>query len=427
MDYKTEISKFIDAKKNNMVILLQKLASIPSVLGETSENMPFGKEINDVLELALSEAEALGLKSCCFENKADIVYLNNKETKLAILNHLDVVPASPEGWTNPPFEPTINGNMIYGRGVSDNKGPAVAAIYAMYAIKKLGIPLKNNAMLYLGGCEENRCADLQYYLENNTLPEYVFTADACFPVGNAERGRIVITCNTDFHSDKIISVKSGKGVNIIPDYALAQLKYRTIETFGTSTHSAHPSEGENALTSLLAKLSDTDENIKKLSDYFPHNVFDGSGLGLDGGLDISITQLKIENGKMFFTADGRVNLGVSAETLAEKIKQTISYPVQMLVKEPHYVDENADIVKKLNKVYVEYTPHKGGIYTLDAMTYAHSVDGAVIFGGVLPGDGCANAHGINECYNLNTLVESAKIFAGAILEICEIEEENKNE
>ncbi len=77
MDYKVEISKFIDTQKNNMVELLQKLASVPSVLGEASENMPFGKDINDVLDLALSDAEALGLKACCFENRADIVNIND--------------------------------------------------------------------------------------------------------------------------------------------------------------------------------------------------------------------------------------------------------------------------------------------------------------------------------------------------------------
>ncbi len=448
MDYKTEISKFLDAQKNNMVMLLQKLASIPSVLGDASENMPFGKDINDVLELTLSEAEALGLKAYCFENRADIVKINDKEPKLTILSHLDVVPATPEGWNNPPFKPTVAGDMIYGRGVSDNKGPSVAALYALYAIKSLGIELKNDAMLYLGGCEESGCRDLTYYLKNNTLSEYVFTPDACFPVGNAERGRIVLTSNTEFKSDKIVSIEAGKGVNIIPDFAQARLKnvaLYDVETLasqidvssytvskeqgeivltmhGESTHAAHPSWGLNALTALIDVLGRLDENIKPLANHFPHKVFGGEGLGLDGGLDISITQLKIENGKMFLTADGRVDLGVSSEKLATKIKKNISYPIELLVKEPHYVDENADIVKKLNKVYEEYTPHKGGIYTLDAMTYAHSVDGAVIFGGVLPGDGCANAHGVDECYNLDTLVESAKIFAGAILEICEVEE-----
>ncbi len=427
MDYKTQISDFIDGKRDEMVDLLQRLASIPSVLGEERENMPYGENTDKALKLAEKEAEKLGLDVNCFENRADLINLNGEKTRLAILCHLDVVPASDEGWTNPPFEPTITGNMIYGRGVSDNKGPAAAALYAMYAIRELGIPLKSNAMLYLGGCEENRCADLKYYLGKNTMPEYAFTPDGAFPVGNAERGRIVVTCNTEFNSDKIISVNAGKGVNIIPDYAVAELKSGTVETFGKSTHSAHPRAGDNALTALLEKLAELDENIKILSDYFPHNVFDGSGLGLEGGLDISLTQLKIKDGKMFFTADGRVDLGVSSKELSAVIEKNIVYPVEMLVKEPHLTDPESDIVKKLNKVYEECTPHKGGTYTLDAMTYAHDIENAVIFGGVLPGDGCCNAHGINECYNLDTLVDSSKIFAAAIIEICGIKGADCNE
>ncbi len=422
MNYKNQISDFIDNHKEDMIALLKKFAKIPSVLDESQRETSFGKDIDNILKLAVSESKNLGLIANCYEDKADIVRLNNKEKKLAILCHLDVVPATPEGWTNPPFEPTVLGNMIYGRGVSDNKGPSVAALYALYAIKSLGIGLKNDVMLYLGGCEENGCRDLPYYLKNNTLPEYVFTPDACYPVGNAERGRIVLKCNTEFNSDKIISVKAGKGVNIIPDYAVAELIDGRIECVGKSTHAAHPKDGDNAITALLAKLADVDENIKPLSVHFPHKVFNGSGLGLNGGLDISITQLHIENRKMFFTVDGRVDLGVSSKDLAKIIKENIKYPVEMIVKEPHYTDENSDIVKKLNKVYEKYTGQKGGTYTLDAMTYAHEIENAVIFGGVFPGDGSANAHGVNECYNLDTFLQSAKLFAGVILEICGVEE-----
>ncbi len=422
MNYKEQISVYIDDHKSEMVAFLQKLAKIPSVLSEAEENMPYGKAVNDVLYLSLDKAKALGLSVESWKNKATMISINRKETNLAILAHLDVVPADPNGWLTPPFEPTIVDNMIYGRGVSDNKGPAVAALYALYAIKSLGIDLKYNVMLYLGGCEENGQDDLKDYLNTHKMPPYCFTPDGCFPVGNAERGRIVITCNTDFTSEQIIAVRAGKGVNIIPDYAVAELSDGKIEAHGKSTHAAHPKNGDNALTALLEKLSEVDQTIKKLSKNFPHGVFDGSGLGLRGGLDISLTQLKIKNGKLFFTADGRVNLGVSAETLAETIQKNISFPIQMRVNEPHFVPDDSDIVKKLNKVYEEYTPHTGGTYTLDAMTYAHHVDGAVIFGGVLPRDGCANAHSADECYNLNTLTESAKIFAGAILEICEAED-----
>ncbi len=444
MNFREEISRFIDAKKGEMTEMLLRFASIPSVKCKEEENRPYGKAVDDVLKLAQNEAEGLGLITKCYERRAILAELSEKESKLAILCHLDVVPAASDVWSTPPFEPVINGNMMFGRGVSDNKAPAVASLYALHAIKSLGIPLRHNVMLYLGGCEENGSADLTYFLEKNTLPQYVFTPDGCFPVGNAERGRIVVTCETDFTSDKIISVCAGKSINAVPDIAEAEIleadinKLREaasrvenvkfdilscgeavkITAHGKSTHAAHPAQGVNALTALLSVISEYKAELEQLSSLFPHGVFNGTGLGLNGGLDISLTQLKISEGRMFFTSDGRVDLDVCAKALAETIEKNIPFSVQMRVHEPHFVPSDADIVQRLNKVYEEYSPHKGGTYTLDAMTYAHHVDGAVIFGGVIPGDGAANAHGINECTNLDTMAEAAKIFAGAIIEFC---------
>ena len=62
--------------------------------------------------------------------------------QLDILAHLDVVPAG-EGWqVTEAFEPVVKDGNLYGRGTADDKGPAVAALYAMRAVKELGIPLK---------------------------------------------------------------------------------------------------------------------------------------------------------------------------------------------------------------------------------------------------------------------------------------------
>ncbi len=425
------ISDFLEQHRQDMTELLCRLAAIPSVQEAAEPGKPYGKGVDDVLTLALAEAKQLGLHTDHFERRAGLVDLQTGPSKLAILCHLDVVPADPVGWTSPPFAPRLQGNRVYGRGVSDNKGPAVAALYALHAVKALGIPLKYNPRLYLGGCEENGCDDLTRYLDSHTLPEFVFTPDACFPVGNAERGRIVVTGEIPWDSSKL-TVRGGKGVNIIPDYAEArvpadfrpeaapadvrwELDGTTLRVWGKSTHAAHPRQGINALTALVQMLSPL---LPRLAKNFPHGVFDGSGLGLNGGLDISLTQLRLENGMLFFTADGRVDLDRCAAELADIIEKNLFCPAAFRVKEPHFVDPHAEIVTRLNKVYEEITGRPGGTYTLDAMTYAHEVDNAVIFGGVLPGDGCGGAHAVDECYDLDTLVESAKLFAAAILEFC---------
>ncbi len=439
-----EIAGFIDSHRDEMAAFLADLVRIPSVLSSGTEAMPYGERIDEALRLTAAKAAEMGLCVASFENRANLISLGGGEASLAILCHVDVVPADAQGWDTPPFDPTVKDGFLYGRGAADNKGPLVAALYALYALKSLGAALPHDALLYLGGCEENGCEDIGHYLKKHTLPPYVFTPDACFCVGNAERGRIVVRCRTQAASGRLLSLHSGKGVNIVPDHAQAKLAgvdaaalqaalagipdvtftvrqlgdVTELPAHGRSTHAAHPQRGVNALTGLLAALSGFDSLAGQLSRYFPHGVFDGSGLGLSGGLDISLTGLQLENGELSFTADGRVNLGADAHALAETLRRTVAFPVQLDVKPPHFVSPDARVVTGLKKVYEAHTGQAGDIYTLDAMTYAHEADGAVIFGGVLRGDGSGGAHGANERYSLSTLAEAAKLFAGAILEFC---------
>ena len=60
------------------------------------------------------------------------------EEYVCVMNHLDVVAAG-EGWTRPPFGGVLEGNLLYGRGATDNKGPAVAALYCLCALRDLGL------------------------------------------------------------------------------------------------------------------------------------------------------------------------------------------------------------------------------------------------------------------------------------------------
>ncbi len=444
MNTSQRIDEFIDAHRQDMVALLSRLSEIPSVLDKAEEGMPFGRGIDCVLRLAAKEARALGLQVRDYEGMAELVTLNGKEPALAILSHVDVVPADAEGWSTPPFTPTVRGDFIYGRGVSDNKGPCVAALYALHAVKSLGIPLTSDVLLYLGGCEENGQRDLKRYLQENRLPPYVFTPDGCFPVHNAERGRILITCHTDFDSPFIVSASAGAVINAIPDEAEATLRHVPQEQLraladkvgvpytltmqeqlihvvfhGKSTHAAHPHQGVNALTALLTVLGQLESKLAPLAACYPHGAFKGEGLGLRGGIDISLTQLRVGEGRLFFGSDGRTDLQSSAQEMASTIRRTLPYPIDITATDAHRVDANADVVKRLNSVYEAHTGKPGGAYTLDAMTYAHHTENGVIFGGVIWGDGSGGAHSKNERYSLNSLCESAKIFAKVIVNICE--------
>ncbi|MBI2892339.1 MAG: M20/M25/M40 family metallo-hydrolase [Deltaproteobacteria bacterium] len=62
---------------------------------------------------------------------------------VTIYNHLDVQPADreAEGWQRDPWKLAIEGDRYYGRGATDDKGPAVSALWAARIARELAIPL----------------------------------------------------------------------------------------------------------------------------------------------------------------------------------------------------------------------------------------------------------------------------------------------
>ena len=75
------------------------------------------------------------------------------EEIIGVLCHLDVVPTG-DGWTYPPFEPTIVDGKIYARGSMDDKGACISSLYALKAIKESGIKLNKKIRLIFGTDEE---------------------------------------------------------------------------------------------------------------------------------------------------------------------------------------------------------------------------------------------------------------------------------
>ncbi|MFR4578452.1 MAG: M20/M25/M40 family metallo-hydrolase [Clostridium fessum] len=88
-----------------------------------------------------------------------------------------------------PFEPIVKDGKLYGRGTADDKGPAVAALYAMRAVKELGIPVTKNVRLILGTDEECGSSDIEHYYKVEKEAPMTFSPDASFPVINIEKGR----------------------------------------------------------------------------------------------------------------------------------------------------------------------------------------------------------------------------------------------
>ena len=151
--YTEQICKYIDANRENILNDIAALVNIPSTKGVPEEKMPFGKYPAEALNKALEMCRESGFAVKNISNAIGYADMNDLPLELGIFAHMDVVPAG-DGWESNPFEMIYKDGCIYGRGVSDDKGPAVAALYAMKAVKDVGIPLKKNVRLILGSDEE---------------------------------------------------------------------------------------------------------------------------------------------------------------------------------------------------------------------------------------------------------------------------------
>ena len=78
---------------------------------------------------------------------------NGSKKAIALVHHMDVVPASPASWSVDPFSGVIKDGYIWGRGALDMKGSGIAQLMALIAIKRSGVPLTRD-IVYIGNADE---------------------------------------------------------------------------------------------------------------------------------------------------------------------------------------------------------------------------------------------------------------------------------
>lgn len=465
MKYSRQISEYIRESKDEMIKTLDELIKIPSVKGKSENNAPFGKYPALVLEKTLEICESFGFKTENIDNYAGHADFSDKETELAVLCHLDVVPAGND-WTYNPFKLTADDEkgLLFGRGTIDDKGPAVAVMYAMKAIKDLEIPMKKNIRFIMGTDEENGSSDMEYYMKKCKMPSKVFTPDGSYPVINIEKGMIRLELSEKFNKDensKIISLKGGKAINAVSGLAYAELTGISEETIsdkinslnttisfdiqkrddiikitakGTDAHASTPEKGDNAITGLLELISSLEsdnseiyEYIKILSEFYPYNETDGTSCGIkandekSGSLTSVLSVIDLDKNGFTVKNDIRFPVSFNSRQFIDKMQDNMDkYGINLdvlLKDEPHYTDENNEFVKSLLNVYEDITGLKGECIAIGGGTYVHNIQGGVAFGAEFDGEN-NNMHGADEHIKTDSFLLNAEIIANAIVEIC---------
>jgi succinyl-diaminopimelate desuccinylase len=449
--------------KERILEALDGLMSIPSVKDEPQVNMPYGRGVFDALLYMMNLAEKLDFDGVNLFSHLGYVEYGEGEEQFAILTHLDVVPAG-DNWTVEPFGCTIKDGRIYGRGAVDNKGPAIAALYALYAIKENCKSLNKKVRLIFGCDEESGWADMKFYREKEPAePMFAISPDADFPIINAEKGLLHIALRKPLGEVQpggisIISIKGGNRVNVVPNFAECVLsgqpdailkavslynsntKYpfkaekmgndTVISSYGLAAHGSKPQNGYNAVAHLIAFLntlplqkSSITDIVYAVGSHINTDCF-GERLGIasqdfSGRLTLNLGAIKMENGFISALVDIRYPVGEKKENILDKIDKAFSgYSIDEIhAMPPHYVPENSEFIKKLKESYEEVTQEKAECISIGGATYARTFKNSVAFGPTFPGE-TGTEHQPDESISIDSLIRAGDIIANTILKLC---------
>lgn len=422
IDFKNEVLK----RKEEIIKDLSNLIKINSELTTFDPNRveaPFGEGNKEALDFMLNLGKKDGFKTLNVDNYAGHIEYGDSKDFVGIIGHLDVVPAG-SGWTYPPYGAEIHDNKMYGRGTEDDKGPTMAAYYALKILKELNVPLTKRVKLILGSDEESgwRCVN-HYFSKHPETPVSGFIPDADFPLIYAEKGIVRINIEGTFDQSKLISFTGGLRDNMVPDNAKAILvndkellnnfkkylndnnisgKYEVVDNNlvlsvdGISAHGSTPELGSNAIDLLNNFL--IENNIKNelttTIDKYLSNETRGSKLEINytdaemGDLTVNLGVLESKLNEFKLVLNIRYPNGVVFEELFDKIKTLFNdYKVsynhhQKLL----YNDPNSELVSKLMKVYQKHTNDQDAKpVTIGGGTFARAMPNVVAFGPHFPG------------------------------------------
>lgn len=466
MQEDTKIAQWVEAHREELLADLTTLCRIDSTSGPAEAGAPYGPGPKKCMEAAMAMCAGYGLAASNHGDRVMTADMGTAEPCLDILAHLDVVGPG-DGWDTDPFEPTVKPDgWIYGRGVADDKGGAVAALYAMRCVKELGLPLKGRCRLILGTDEENGSSDIAYYYDRVSPAPQTFTPDSDFPVCNAEKGFYRLSFSKTWPVEtvlpRVVSLSGGFRVNVVPGQACAVLKGvdKTdllaaatplcaelgaqctagpaddgvqLTVTGAGCHAAHPEAGINANTVLIRVLSElpladctSTRALRELAKVLPHGDYYGQALGIaqkdeiTGRLTCAFTRIDFTAAGLTGLCDCRVPLCANdknCKAVADEKLTAMGYQTQGDMVAPHHTPADTDFIRILNKSYETYAGRPGGCYAMGGGTYVHDVPGGVAFGAVMPGTD-VRMHGANERVPVEDLLTAAKIFARAISQIC---------
>ncbi|QIK56778.1 Sapep family Mn(2+)-dependent dipeptidase [Erysipelothrix sp. HDW6A] len=423
---------------------LKRLVEIPSVLDENGVK-PFGKNIQKALEEVIAISEELGFRTFTDpEGYYGYAEIGDGEEMFGVLGHMDVVPQGDlSAWNSNPFELTERDGFLIGRGTSDDKGPTLAAMFALKLLLDEGYELNQRVRFIFGTDEESLWRCMKAYVAKEEIPSKGFTPDSSFPLIYAEKGLIEFTLTSHQVSD--VDLVCDGALNAVPSTASTSYDEAVIEALqsldypyhiegdriiseGVAIHAKDADKGQNALVHLaeaLHKAGKTNDLIK----FIVEKLSNPNGTLIYGDVEDEVS------GKLMLNV-GTANFKENIQTVGIDIRFPVTYPVETvkekLNKAAHqyeivvelfdylksiYIDKDSDFIQSLMGAYQDITHDTvSEPITSGGATYARAMDNVVAFGALLP-TGVKTEHQANERISIADMKVAMEVYAQAFRNI----------
>jgi len=486
MEYMDILKEKIADNWDEQMKTLKELIAIRSVAEKDGpEGKPFGDGVDKAFRYMLKKGEEFGFEAEdvdgygghlefggeIYDESGEMV--GTSDETMGIICHLDTVPEG-SGWDHEPFACEEEDGRIYGRGTTDDKGPAVACLFAMKALSDAGLIPEKKVRLVFGLDEETDWAGVAYYNERIDQPDFGFTPDSEFPAVNAEMGIYEIDIAKKFAKTtakglELRSFRGGSAPNMVAENARVvvnakkagaydaireravqlreegRMKIHTrnmgksleITVEGVSAHGARPSKGVNAISQMfdfLGEFTFTNDGINEFIDFYNSRIgyeLNGASLGCrfedeqSGETIVNVGMIDMDTRSVRLTVNVRCPVSYGEDSVYEAMGPVCSeYDlglVKNVYKGPIYIPEDDPFMKTLMDIYREHTGDtEHGPVSSGGGTYARAFKRTVAFGQSMPGEReCA--HQKNEFIDIRQYKLVTEIYADAIYRLCRSE------
>lgn len=429
-----------------------KMLQIPSIEGEPQPNAPYGGENRKALDLALSIAGGFGMATTDLEGHCGYADFGQGERLIVSLGHLDVVPVGP-GWKHAPFGAEIDGGYIYARGSTDDKGPTMASLYAMRAIKECCPNLPARMRQVFGCNEESGFGCVARYMETEEAPTYGVAPDSGWPLYHCEKGiaNLEIAVPLAGGEMALLSIEGGQRPNIVIDSCSARVRVQDsarkhveealadswdrnitfawegdelgVFAVGKAAHGSQPFLGDSAAIRVIRFLKEI--SPLSTSAYYGELLdlthIGGNGLGIAGADEVSkaltcnLGIVKVEGASLNLLFNIRYPATWKGEQLEKMCREHLAklrsgFELHVVRDSPSlYFPLDHPLVKTIVDVYKEETGEVGEPGVTGGGTYARAIPNTVSIGTCWEGDG--RAHETDERYKVEHLFKASRIYA----------------